>query len=94
LRQLDQFTEKRWAAGTTTISYRARYLSLLPWIIGEYYILILNPETKEGEFFYDQFCQVLLRLEFVIFAATRLQNDETGSGQTIGVLGADNLPTI
>ncbi len=91
LRQIDQSIEKRWVAGITTISYRARYLSLLPWIIGEFYTMKLNPETKDGEFIYDQFRDVLRRLEFVILAATRLQQDETGAGTTIGILGADNF---
>lgn len=91
LRQIDQGIEKRWVAGITTISIRARYLSLLPWIIGEYYTLKLNPETKEGEFLYSQFRNVLRRLEFVMLAATRLQQNESGSGTTVGVLGADNF---
>ena len=91
LRQIDQSIEKSWVAGITTISYRARYLSLLPWIIGEYYTLKLNQETKQGEFLYNQFKNVLRRLEFVMLAATRLQQDESGSGTTIGVLGADNF---
>lgn len=91
LRQIDQSIEKRWVAGITTISFRARYLSLLPWLIGEFYTMKLNPETKEGEFIYDQFRNVLRRLEFIILAATRLQQDESGSGTTIGVLGVDNF---
>src|SRR5687767_12407932 len=38
-RKVDQDLEKGWVSGITTISQRARYLSLLPWLLMEYYKL-------------------------------------------------------
>jgi len=36
-RQIDQNVGKKWVSGITAISYRARYMSLIPWLVAEYY---------------------------------------------------------
>lgn len=36
-RQIDQDVEKAWVSGITMISPRARYLTILPWLLVEYY---------------------------------------------------------
>jgi len=89
VRRLDQRIERHWVAGITTISFRARYLSLLPWAIAEFY----NEELQRGDgrarFDEHRFRQMLRRLEFVVLAATRIRETEDRNSTTQGVLGSD-----
>jgi hypothetical protein len=89
LRQLDQAIERDWVAGITTISFRARYLSLLPWIISEFY----NHEMKKGggkaTFDYERLNKILMRLEFTVIAATRMGTHWSETGKTYGATGPD-----
>ncbi len=87
LRQVDQDIERGWVAGITTISFRARYLSLLPWLLGEFYERELA--SAGGRAVYDEarLSSALARLEFVVLAAT-LEGTAWGeSGEAFGVLG-------
>ena len=89
LRRLDQSIERQWVAGITTISTRARYLSLLPWVVKEFYDDELRRGSGKGQFHEDRFYQTLSRLEFVVLAATRARANKDPSGTTYGVLGSD-----
>ncbi len=89
LRRLDQSIERQWVAGITTISFRARYLSLLPWAIAEFYDEELRRGGGSAQFDEDRFYRMLRRLEFVVLAATRVRASEDRSGATYGVLGSD-----
>ena len=89
LRQLDQDIERQWAAGITTISFRARYLSLLPWAIAEFYENELRRGGGSARFDDERFGRMLRRLEFVVLAATRVRASEDRDGATYGVLGSD-----
>lgn len=89
LRQLDQGIERHWVAGITTISFRARYLSLLPWVIAEYYDDELRRGGGTALFNEARFYQTLRRMEFVILAATHHLEDDDKNSTVYGVLGSD-----
>lgn len=89
VRQLDQAIEREWVAGITTISFRARYLSLLPWILAEFYDDQLREGGGKAHFDDERFNAVLVRMEFVVFAATKLGTTWGETGNTYGVIGSD-----
>ncbi|HQO62974.1 MAG TPA: hypothetical protein PK528_05130 [Syntrophorhabdus sp.] len=89
VRQVDQAIEKDWVAGITTISYRARYLSLLPWVLTEFYKLQLHEGGGKASFDEERFKEILIRMEFVVLAATKLGTEWGESGNSFGVLGSD-----
>jgi len=87
LRQVDQDLERRWVAGITTISARARYLSLLPWAIGEFYERRLAASSGKAVFDYKALSDVLARMEFIVLAATQFGKTAGEPGGTTGILG-------
>jgi hypothetical protein len=89
LRQLDQNLERQWVAGITTISNRARYLSLFPWLFGTYYAHKLPNPEDELKFDWADVNAVLARFEFVVLAATRMGEKWGESGSTFGMIGPD-----
>ncbi len=72
LRQLDQNLESHWVAGITTISPRARCLTLLPWILAEFYQDELQRHGGKSVFHRDRLEAVLARLKFAILAASNV----------------------
>ena len=89
LRQLDQNLEGRWVSGITTIAFRARYLTLLPWILAEFYESELRRGHGTTAFDPKRLDTVLARLKFVILAASSCGETWGESGDTFGVLGSD-----
>ena len=85
IRQYDQAMEQRLVAGITTISFRARYLSLLPWVLDEFW----SRETRDGAttFDRDRFTAATRRLEFIVLACSRAYVDRKQMGP--GVLGGN-----
>jgi len=88
-RQVDQNVEKDWVSGITTISNRARYLSLVPWLVAEHYERRgLGGHESVAEPNYDELIALHRRMEFVVLACTRYTDRESGS-QTGGLIGPD-----
>jgi len=89
-RRYDQSLERKWVSGITTISIRARYLTLLPWVLAEFYHREIEKTTKEyADFEEEKFKSVLQRMEFVVLASSRLGAEWGENGNTYGVLGSD-----
>ena len=88
LRQLDQDLEGDWVAGITTISFRARYLTLLPWVLAELYEHELKVSGGKAVIADDRLREVLARLKFVVLVATATGGEWGESGDTFGVLGS------
>ena len=88
LRQLDQDLEGDWVAGITTISFRARYLALLPWVLAELYEHELKVGGGKAVVADDRLREVLARLKFVVLVATATGGEWGESGDTFGVLGS------
>jgi len=89
IRRLDQNIELAWVSGITTISFRAKYLSLLPWIIAEYYESELKEHGSEAKYNENKFYELTRRMEIVIFFSSALGKMWGESGNTYGTIGSD-----
>ena len=87
LRQVDQELESKWVAGITTISNRARYLSLLPWVLWKFTQHELHLGNGSTEFSYERLGAVLARLKFIVLASTSLADEWGESNDAHGALG-------
>lgn len=89
IRRIDQGVEKEWVAGITTISPRARYLSLLPWALSEFYEREIERGHGEAESDPKDLRRFLQRLEVLIVSATDLTQPDEERVRVNGVLGRD-----
>jgi hypothetical protein len=88
LRKIDQSIEKEWVAGITTISQRAKYISMLVWGLVESYEIM---KKSDGSYDYNEKILNLIfsRLEFIILASTKWAAKNKGLMNDFGLLGAD-----
>jgi hypothetical protein len=91
LRSVDQELERGWVAGITTISFRARYLSMLAWLCAEAFDRSLAKGGSDAIFDKDEFERVLRRFEAVVFLSTHAGRTAGERGATFGVLNSDLL---
>jgi hypothetical protein len=86
VRRLDQGLEATLVNGITTISLRGRYLTILPWLIGEFFERDI--EDRVAEFTPDRFRAFVARVEFLVLASTVVDPLEGDGG---GAIGADTF---
>ena len=89
IRRLDQNIELEWVSGITTISYHARYMSLLPWVLAEYYESELINQGNKAHFNEGKLYDMIKRMEMVVFFSTEIGDVWGESGNTFGVIGSD-----
>ncbi len=83
VRAIDQSLEREWVAGITTISFRTRYITILPWLFWKFCKAELSTSGGETEFDYKKFQDMSRRVELVVFLASYMLG-----GDTYGVLGS------
>lgn len=97
VRQVDQSIERRWVSNITTISTRARYLSMLSWVVTEHYLRLGLGGGGDGDGgdgdpvlrvdpHHADLKRAIERLEFIVMAATILADPQpdTDKSQLIG----------
>ena len=82
VRGLDQSLESALVNGITTISLRGRYLTILPWLIGEFF----SREVEQGttEFSIDRLRHFIARVEYLTLASTQLDPEQGDGGGALG----------
>lgn len=82
IRGLDQSLETALANGVTTISLRGRYLTILPWMAGEYFEA--DRVAGNTDFDLDRFRIFSSRVEYLTLACTALDGSSGDDGGALG----------
>ncbi len=94
VRKIDQGIEKPWVAGITSISYRARYLSLLPWALVTYFEHRIGSDGGESTYDPSDLRKFLSRLEVIILASSILSKPGEEVPRVVGALGPEIYASI
>lgn len=89
LRGIDQHIETQLLASITTISIRARYLSMIPWIVGEFFDFYKDKTEQDRDTFHHMLMQVFDRLELVLILATNHEKEKDFSVLATGIIGSE-----
>jgi hypothetical protein len=89
LRSIDQHIETQLVSSITTISIRARYLSLIPWLVGEFFHLHAGQTNLDKNEMHHQLMQVFDRLELVIILSTNIESQKNPSLSDTGIIGRE-----
>lgn len=89
LRSIDQHIETQLLASITTISIRARYLSLIPWIVGEFFDSHKGETNLDSDTFRQLLMQVFDRLELVVILATNHEKKLNSKVLATGIIGTE-----
>jgi len=89
LRSIDQHIETQLLASITTISIRARYLSLIPWIVGEFFDFHKDESNLDSDTFRQLLMQVFDRLELVLILATNYEKELDSTVLATGIIGVE-----
>jgi hypothetical protein len=89
LRGIDQHIETQLLASITTISIRARYLSMIPWIVGEFFDFYKDKTEQDRDTFHHMLMQVFDRLELVLIFATNHEKEKDFSVLATGIIGSE-----
>lgn len=89
LRSIDQHIETQLLASITTISIRARYLSMIPWVVGEFFDSYKNETNLESDIFRQLLMQVFDRLELILILATYHEKKLDSKVLASGIIGVE-----
>ncbi len=89
LRGVDQHIETQLLASITTISIRARYLSLIPWTVGEFFNIYEGETNLDSDEIRMQLMQVFDRLDLVIILSTNYEKRKDPNIIDTGIIGRE-----
>lgn len=89
VRSIDQHIETQLLSSITTISVRARYLSLIPWVVGEFFDSHGTETSLNSDTSRHLMMQVFDRLELILILSTSYEESKDKSVLSTGIIGVE-----